>query len=112
MTNQQNQQQTTENPTEQTSSSSNAGSLELPDVESVLAEAEAAVGQCCVMHGSFVQYANIAGQTVSEVRSTFRSGWSISDKAKALVRGKEVDENYQLLQGETLEFAKQSGVKG
>ncbi|WP_298867570.1 helix-turn-helix domain-containing protein [uncultured Gimesia sp.] len=85
---------------------------ELPDVEKVLAEAEAAVGQCCIMHGAHIQYANIAGQKVQDITNTFRDGFSISDQAIPLVNGKEVDENYVVLQGETLEFAKQSGVKG
>ncbi|WP_339734908.1 helix-turn-helix domain-containing protein [uncultured Gimesia sp.] len=88
------------------------GSLNLPNIDEILAEAEATIGQCCIMHGAHIQYANIAGRKVKDIRNTFRDGFSISDRAIPLVKGKEVDENYSVLQGETLEFANQSGVKG
>lgn len=85
---------------------------ELPDIDGVLAEAEAATKQCCVMHGSHVQYASVGGQTVKNVRKTFRSMFNIPEGARALIKGEEVGEEQVILPGQTLEFVKESGVKG
>ncbi|MEQ8853634.1 helix-turn-helix domain-containing protein [Gimesia sp.] len=85
---------------------------ELPDYDEVLSAAESAVGQCCVMHGAHVQYANIAGQKVEDVRKTFQGLFHIPDSAKTFVGGEEVSGDHIISQGQTLEFAKQSGEKG
>ena len=85
---------------------------ELSNLDEVLSAAEAAVGQCCVMHCIHAKYANIAGQKVEDVRKTFQRQFTIPDSAKAFVGGKEVSGDHIILQGQTLEFAKQSGEKG
>lgn len=85
---------------------------ELPDIDGVLADAQAATKQCCVMHGSHVQYAAVGGQTVKNVRKTFRTMFNIPEGARALVKGEEVAEDQMILPGQTLEFVKESGVKG
>tara|TARA_Y100000034_G_scaffold74111_1_gene89153 strand:- start:887 stop:1249 length:363 start_codon:yes stop_codon:yes gene_type:complete len=85
---------------------------EIPDIDGVLAEADAATKQCCVMHGSHVQYCSVGGQTVKNVRKTFRTMFNIPEGARALVKGEEVTEDQVILPGQTLEFVKESGVKG
>lgn len=85
---------------------------EIPDVDQVIAEAEKATQNCCLMHGSHVQYVPVAGQTVKNIRRTYRSIFNIPEGARALIRGEEVPEEQVLLPGQTLEFFKESGVKG
>ena len=115
MTNEQNQDQVPEN---QFGFQGGAGGQsqsdlpEIPDIDGVLAEAEQATKQCCVMHGSHVQYTSVGGQTVKNVRKTFRTMFNIPEGARALVKGEEVAEDQVILPGQTLEFVKESGVKG
>jgi len=85
---------------------------EIPDIDGLLAEAENATKQCCVMHGSHVQYASVGGQTVKNVRKTFRTMFNIPEGARALVKGEEVQEGDVIMPGTTLEFVKESGIKG
>lgn len=85
---------------------------EIPDIDGILQQAEQATKQCCVMHGSHVQYASVGGQTVKQVRKTFRTMFNIPEGARALVKGEEVQEDQVVLPGQTLEFVKESGVKG
>lgn len=109
----QNQDQISENQSSSSSEGGAQGSLpEIPDIDSVLAEADAVTKECCVMHGSHVQYANVGGQTVKNVRKTFRTMFNIPEGARALIKGEEVAEDQVVLPGQTLEFVKESGVKG
>lgn len=94
------------------SSSENMPLPDLPDIEEILKDAEETIKQCCVMHGSHVQYASIGGQTVKQVRKTFRSMFNIPEGARALVKGDEVSEDQIILPGQTIEFIKESGTKG
>jgi hypothetical protein len=115
MTNDQNQEQVPENQFGFSGGDGGQGQAdlpEIPDIDGVLADAEAATKQCCVMHGSHVQYATVGGQTVKNVRKTFRTMFNIPEGARALVKGEEVAEDQVIMPGQTLEFVKESGVKG
>lgn len=110
----QNQEQVPENQFELQSSDGEGQEFlpEIPDIDGVIAEAEATTKQCCIMHGSHVQYASVGGQTVKNVRKTFRPMFNIPEGARALVKGEEVSEDQVILPGQTVEFVKESGVKG
>ena len=85
---------------------------EIPNIDDVLQEAESVTNQCYVMHGSHGQYADVAGQTVGEVRKVFRPLQNIPEGATALINGAEVDENQIIQPAQTLQFVKESGTKG
>lgn len=65
-----------------------------------------------VLHGANDGYFKVAGAKVSQVRASLVSAFNIPGEALAFVDGEQVDNNYVLQEGQTLEFIKQAGVKG
>jgi len=58
------------------------------------------------------QQAGTPGMKVSEIKDDFKEILNIADDAEALVNGVKVDGDYELVEGDTLEFVKKSGDKG
>lgn len=56
--------------------------------------------------------ADLAGQTVSNVRAMLAQALNIDPAAKPLVNGEAVAEGYTLQDDDELEFVKASGEKG
>jgi hypothetical protein len=84
-----------------------------PDVsaEDVLAKMNA-VGKVKVIHGANDDEFEAVGATVSAVRANLVDAFNIPADALAFVDGEQVDNEYSLKAGETLEFVKAAGVKG
>jgi len=81
--------------------------------DQLLERAEAALSKVRVVHGANEQYLdNLDGKTVGSVRKSLKEVFNIPGDATALVSGKEVQDDFILDGGMTLEFFKEAGVKG
>lgn len=83
-----------------------------PDIEATLARAAGVTDKIRVVHGVNEGYYPLIGKNVGHVRKTLRDVHNIPGDAKALVGGKEVDDDFVLEGGMSLEFTKDAGVKG
>lgn len=84
---------------------------QIPSAADALAKLEAA-GKVKVIHGANDDEFEIAGAKVQQVRANLVDAFNIPGDALSFVNGEQVDANYVLKQGDTLEFIKQAGVKG
>ena len=90
-----------------------ADSYSAPDLESTLDRAAAATEKVRVVHGANEGYFdNLEGKTVGSVKKSLREVYNIPGDATALVSGKEVQDDFILEGGMSLEFFKEAGVKG
>jgi hypothetical protein len=90
-----------------------ASSVESPDIEATLHRARSSLSKVRVVHGANEQYFdNLEGKTVGSVRKSLREVFNIPGDAKALISGKEVNDDFVLEGSMALEFIKESGVKG
>ena len=81
--------------------------------DQLLQRAEAALSKVRVVHGANEQYLdNLGGKTVGSVRKSLKDVFNIPGDATALVSGKEVQDDFILDGGMTLEFFKEAGTKG
>lgn len=64
-----------------------------------------------VIHGANDGEFGVAGAKVATVRFSLVDAFNIPDEALAFVNGDQVDANYTLQRGETLEFVRQDGEK-
>lgn len=84
-----------------------------PDIEDTLARSERSLSKVRVVHGANEQYFDsIEGKTVGQVRKSLRDAFNIPGDANALIAGKDVGDDFVLEGGMSLEFVKESGVKG
>jgi hypothetical protein len=82
-------------------------------LEATLDRAAAATSKVRVVHGANEQYFdNLDGKTVGSVRKSLKEVFNIPGDASALVSGKEVEDDFVLDGGMSLEFFKEAGVKG
>lgn len=82
-------------------------------LDATLARASAATQKVRVVHGANEQYFdNLEGKTVGSIRKSLREVFNIPGDATALVGGKEVQDDFVLDGGMSLEFFKEAGVKG
>ncbi|KAA5538606.1 winged helix-turn-helix domain-containing protein [Roseiconus nitratireducens] len=65
-----------------------------------------------IVHGANEGRFEFVGQTVNQARRVLKDAFNIPDDAEALVDGREVDEDYMIRNGETLEFVRTLGHKG
>jgi len=66
-----------------------------------------------VVHGANDAYfENLEGKTVGYVRKSLRDVFNIPIDAVAVINGETVDDNYIFKGSESLDFNKESGVKG
>jgi hypothetical protein len=65
-----------------------------------------------VVHGANQDYFDLEGKTVGTVRKNLREVFNIPGDAEALISGKAVGDDFILEGGQSLEFLKESGVKG
>ncbi|HEY4719997.1 MAG TPA: hypothetical protein VFF51_06920 [Candidatus Methylomirabilis sp.] len=65
-----------------------------------------------VIYGVHSLDVNIAGRSVTEVRTTLRQALNIAPQAVAIVDGREILESHVLQPGEVLEFVRLAGEKG
>lgn len=70
------------------------------------------MGNNTIINGVNTLSADLAGKTVSEVRSMLAQALNIDAAAVATVDGVKVNSNYVLEDGNELEFIKPSGEKG
>jgi hypothetical protein len=74
---------------------------------------QAPQGKCTVRYGVHnLPDLNIAGKTVGKVRGSLKTALNIDEKAKSLVNGKEVNDDYVLQPDDNLEFVRLAGTKG
>jgi len=98
---------------ESRSSTGSSNSMQAPDIDSTLSAASKVVNKVRVVHGANEQYFdNLGGQTVGKVRKSLREVFNIPGDAEALIAGKQVGDDYILEGGQSLEFLKNSGIKG
>lgn len=83
-----------------------------PDIDATLSRATNATKKVRVVHGANQDYFDIEGKTVGAVRKSLREVFNIPSDAEALVSGKAVNDDFILEGGLSLEFVKESGVKG
>jgi hypothetical protein len=84
-----------------------------PDIDHTLNRARNTLNKIRVVNGANEQYFdNIQGKTVGSVRKSLREVFNIPGDASASVGGKEVGDDFILEGGQSLEFFKESGVKG
>lgn len=83
-----------------------------PDIDSTLSKATDATKKVRVVHGANQDYFDIEGKTVGTVRKNLRDVFNIPGDAEALISGKNVQDDFILEGGQSLEFVKEAGVKG
>lgn len=65
-----------------------------------------------ILSGANEATAQLAGQTVSQVREAFKAALNIPDTAVATVNGRSADAGYALRDGDELSFVKDTAQKG
>jgi len=65
-----------------------------------------------VIHGANQDYFDIQGKTVGSVKKSLKEVFNIPSEAQAIVSGQNVDNDFVLKAGDSLEFIKEAGVKG
>jgi len=80
--------------------------------EIVFSQATKTDSKVRVVHGANQEYFNLAGKTVGSVRKNLREIFNIPSDAEALISGNAVPDDFVLEGGQSLEFLKESGVKG
>ena len=65
-----------------------------------------------IVNGVNTLSAALSGRTVADVRAMLAQALNIDPASKAMVGGEEVADDYQLVDGDELEFVKASGTKG
>lgn len=84
-----------------------------PDIDATLSKATQATKRVRVVHGANEKYFDsLEGKTVGNVRKSLRDAFNIPGDAVALIDGQEAKDDEILAGGATLEFFKESGVKG
>lgn len=83
-----------------------------PNIDATLSRATNATKKIRVVHGANQDYFDIEGKTVGAVRKSLREVFNIPGDAEALIAGKAVGDDFVLEGGQSLEFVKESGVKG
>lgn len=86
--------------------------MQIVDIDEILESTEKLISKCCIIMACHVQYADVGGETVGEIRRKFQGMMNIPDSAVALIKGKHVNEDTVLLPGQTLQFVNESGEKG
>lgn len=85
----------------------------MPSIDDTFSRASNTLNKIRVVNGANEQYFdNLNGKTVGSVRKSLREVFNIPGDASALVGGKEVGDDFILEGGQSLEFIKESGVKG
>lgn len=82
------------------------------DIDATLARASSVTEKVRVVHGVNEGYYSLEGKTVGHARKSLREIHNIPGDAKAVVGGKEVNDDFVLTGGMALEFTKEAGVKG
>jgi hypothetical protein len=80
--------------------------------EIVFSQATKSDSKVRVVHGANQEYFDLAGKTVGSVRKNLREIFNIPSDAEALISGNAVPDDFILEGGQSLEFLKESGVKG
>jgi len=65
-----------------------------------------------IMNGVNEISAALEGRTVAEARAMLAQALNIGTDAVPMVAGSQVEETYELVDGDELEFVKPSGTKG
>ena len=82
------------------------------DIESTLARASSVTEKVRVVHGVNEDYYSLENKTVGYARKSLREIQNIPGDAQAYVGGKEVNDDFVLEGGMSVEFTKTAGVKG
>ena len=99
--------------TNEPSKSVSLNSYKAPDIDATLSRATDAMRKIRVVHGANERYfENLEGKTVGSVRKSLREVFNIPGDADALISGKAVGDDFILEGSMSLEFVKESGVKG
>ena len=86
--------------------------LAAPDISGAIAKAQSVLNQVHVIHGANEGYFPLSGKTVGSVRKSLREVYNIPGDAFALVNGQQVEDDFVLLEQNSLEFTKTAGTKG
>lgn len=81
-------------------------------MEGVLGQPSASGGQATVCYGVYVEASNLAGKSVSEIRSGYARLWNIPNDAVAYKGKTAMGEDYVVQEGDTIEFFRKAGEKG
>jgi hypothetical protein len=65
-----------------------------------------------VMHGAASGDHPLAGHTVGAARAALGQAYNVPSDASAQIGGSQVEDDYVLRPGESVQFVKQAGVKG
>ncbi len=87
-------------------------SYQAPNIDATLSRASNTLSSVRVIHGANEGYHQLEGKTVGSVRKSLRDVFNIPGDAEALIAGKKVGDDFILDGGMSLEFVKESGVKG
>lgn len=69
-------------------------------------------GVAQVQFGIYKQPGNYAGKSVADVRAERAQLWGIPDDAHAYLGNTKLDENYEIQEGDAVEFHRKAGEKG
>lgn len=83
-----------------------------PNINGSVSLANSVMKKVRVVHGANESYFDLEGKTVGSVRKSLRDSFNIPGDAEALISGKSVNDDFVLEGSMTLEFMKESGVKG
>lgn len=69
-------------------------------------------GVAQVQFGIYKQPGQYAGRTIKEVRAERAQLWGIPDDAHAYLGNTKLEENYEIQEGDAVEFHRKAGEKG
>lgn len=69
-------------------------------------------GTAQIRFGVYNQPGNHAGKTVREVREVQGKLWGIPDDASAYLGSQKLEDNYEIQEGDNIEFHRRAGEKG
>jgi hypothetical protein len=83
------------------------------DLNNLLNQIDVHANKVAVTYGAHTQsFNNLAGTTVGQVKKSLKDAFNMPEDVEAIVEGKQVNDDFVLEHGNSLEFYKTAGVKG